>query len=128
MGMNTPHPTANNPESAANPSPAPTTAGEPAPVPDGIQHRHVSRAVHVPARWRILRELAKGEPLPVNELSRRVRCPAASVSKHMAILKLAGVVKVGYGRLYKLSPGVQAQPGAQRLDLGHCILKLDSGW
>lgn len=84
--------------------------------------------LHVPARWHILRELAKGEALPVNELARRAKCPAATVSKHMALLKKAGVVQVGYGRLYKLTPGFQPEPGGQRLDLGHCVLKLDSGW
>ena len=64
----------------------------------------------------------------MKELATRSRSPVASVSKHMALLKKAGVVKVGYGRLYKLAPHLQPPPGATRLDLGHCILKLDSEW
>jgi DNA-binding transcriptional ArsR family regulator len=121
-------------------SPASTTgtlASAPAALPDAsgaaagpglIKIRHLSRVLNGQARWRILRELAKGEALPVKELALRAGCPAASASKHMLLLKKAGVVTVGYGRLYKLSPHLQPEPGCPRLDLGHCILKLDTKW
>ena len=97
-------------------------------APELIKLKHLARLLNVPARWRILRELAKGEALPVKELAVRARCPAASVSKHMALMKKAGVVVVGYGRLYKLAPGVQPDAEGRRLDLGHCVLKLDTTW
>lgn len=119
-----PDPNATPPELTG---PLANTPGPPA-EPETIKLKHLSRLLHVPARWRILRELAKGEALPVNELARRVNCRAATVSKHMALLKVAGVVKVGYGRCYKLSSGVSVEPGGRRLDLGHCILKLDTKW
>ncbi len=126
--MNTSEPTANTSELSADPaSPAGEAAGT-ATTTELIKLKHLARLLNVPARWRILRELAKGEPLPVSELSLRVRCPAASVSKHMALLKKAGAVIVGYGRCYKLSPAVQPQPGSPRLDLGHCVIKLDTEW
>lgn len=118
----------NTSEALANTPPAPPTTSTAAPEPEMMKLKHLSRLLHVPARWRILRELAKGEALPVTELARRVNCAAPTVSKHMALLKQAGVVKTGYGRLYRLTPGIQPEPGGQRLDLGHCILKLDSGW
>ncbi len=98
------------------------------PEPGLIKLKHLSRVLNVPARWRILRELARGEALPVKELAVRARCPAASASKHMAVLRKAGLVTIGYGRLYKLSAGVQPEPGGRRLDLGHCVLKLDTAW
>jgi hypothetical protein len=106
---------------------SPKPAG-PAAEPDFIKVRHLSRVLNGQARWRILRELAKGEALPVNVLARRAGCPAASASKHMLLMKKAGVVQVGYGRLYKLSPRFQPEPGSTRLDLGHCIIKLDTKW
>jgi hypothetical protein len=120
------------PSIASNPPPnitsGPGKASAPAPEPGLIKLKHLSRVLNVPARWRILRELARGEALPVKELAVRARCPAASASKHMALLKKAGLVVVGYGRLYKLAPDVQPEPGGQRLDLGHCVLKLDTAW
>jgi DNA-binding transcriptional ArsR family regulator len=82
--------------------------------------------LHDPVRWRILKELAKGEALPVIELAMRARTKATKVSKHMAVLRKAGLVTTIYGRLYKLSPVLQPDLAAQRLDLGHCVLKLDT--
>ena len=76
-------------------------------------------------RWKILRELAKGEPLPVKELARRTGRSSDVAQKHLAMLKEAKIVVQGYGRLYKLAPGIQPEPGAAVLDLGHCVLRLD---
>ena len=127
-GVNAPVSSVNPAESLVDTQLPLASPAVPASEPDLIKLKHLSRLLNVPARWRILRELAKGEPLPVHELARRVRCPAASVSKHMALLKQAGMVQIGFGRLYKLSPTVPLEPGGQRLDLGHCILKLDTKW
>jgi hypothetical protein len=37
----------------------------------------------------------------------------------------AGVVLQGRGKLYRLAPGFQPQPGQRVLDFGHCVLRLD---
>ena len=76
-------------------------------------------------RWKILRELAKGEPLPVKELARRTGRSSDVVQKHVTMLKEAKIVVQGYGRLYKLPPSIQPDPGAKVLDLGHCVIRLD---
>ncbi len=112
---------------SANAPANPALAEGPALPPVAIKLKHLSRLLHVPARWQILRELARGEPLPVHELARRAKCPAPAVSKHMALLKKAGVVQVGFGRLYKLTPACQPTPDGRWLDLGHCLLKLEAG-
>src|SRR5438874_1711447 len=85
----------------------------------------VARVLSDPARWIILRELAKGEPLPVLELARRLGRSADTVSKHMAVLRDAALVVTGYGRLYQLAPAVRPAPGASVIDLGHCQIRLD---
>ena len=77
------------------------------------------------SRWRILRELAKGEALPVQELVRRTRRTRNSVQKNMAILKDAKLVVQAYGHLYRLAPQFAASEGGTRLDLGYCVLCLD---
>ena len=76
-------------------------------------------------RWKILRELAKGEPLPVKELAARTGRSSDVVQKHVTMLKEAKIVVQGYGRLYKLAPGIQPTPGTTELDLGHCVIRLD---
>ena len=78
------------------------------------------------SRWRILVELAKGEALPVQELAKRVRSSPDKVSKHMRILRGAGLAKPGFGRLYALAPGVVVRAEEGLLDLGPCLLKLDA--
>jgi DNA-binding transcriptional ArsR family regulator len=126
--MNASAQTANTPETTSNPpSASPNPPGAPS-EREMMKVKHLSRVLNGLPRWRILRELAKGEALPVKELALRAGCPPASASKHMLLLKKAGVVTVGYGRLYKLSPQLQPEPGCQRLDLGHCIIKLDTPW
>ena len=90
----------------------------------GFSLRKVGLVLKDPVRWRILRELAKGEPLPVIELARRVRRTQDCVSKNMLMLKEAGLAVQGYGRLYRLSPACQPAPGSMDVDLGVCVLKL----
>ncbi|MCX7007004.1 MAG: helix-turn-helix domain-containing protein [Kiritimatiellaeota bacterium] len=85
----------------------------------------LARVLNDPVRWMILRELAKGEALPVVELGRRTGRSANMTSKHMMLMRAAGLVVAGYGRLYSLAPAVRPAPGATKLDLGHCHLILD---
>ena len=79
-----------------------------------------------PTRWNIIRELTKGQALPVMELARRVGRTPAMTSKHLAWLRTRGVVVVCYGRLYQMAPAFQPKPGERVLDLGHCIMRLDA--
>lgn len=93
-----------------------------------LKLKHLATVLHDPVRWRILKELAKGEALPVWVLAGRARSTPPKVSKHMAVLRKAGVVTVGYGRLYKLAPDFKPEANGTRLDLGHCVLKLDAAF
>ena len=78
------------------------------------------------ARWRLLRELARGENLPLSELARRVGLAADSTSKHIATLMRLGLAQKVYGHLYVLAPAYRPAPGATTLDLGLCVLRLDA--
>ena len=98
-------------------------APNPAPL---LSEARLAKALNDPKRWIILRELAKGEALPVQELARRAGSTPNMTSKHMAVLREAGVVVSGYGQLYQLAPGLRPAPGARMLDLGHCHLRLDA--
>ena len=55
-------------------------------------------AIGAPVRWAILTELASGEPRMVKEIAHKLGRSPTLVSKHMALLRRAGVVKVERGR------------------------------
>ena len=79
-----------------------------------------------PTRIAILRELCRGEPLPVSEIARRLWRAPTAMSKHLALLRRTGVAVQGFGRLYRMAPALQPPPGATALDLGELTLKLSA--
>lgn len=72
----------------------------------------------------ILRELCKGQALPVGELARRLGCTANAMSKQMAQVETTGLAVQTYGRLYVMAPHLLPPAGATVLDLGQLVLKL----
>jgi len=81
-------------------------------------------ALATPLRWKILSELcAAGEPLMVREIAQRVGCSAGLVSKHLAVLRWAGVVMVKR-RLYQIPPQYIVSADKRHVDFGHCLLRL----
>jgi hypothetical protein len=98
----------------------PAVSATPPPVPLA----HLARCLGDPARWILLRELGKGEALPVKELARRAGCSPDMGSKHMAVLRAAGIVVTGYGRLYQLAPAFRPAADAEFIDFGHCQLRI----
>jgi len=75
-------------------------------------------------RWRILVELGKGEPLPAKEVGRRVRISAKAASKHLLMMRDAGLLHRGYGNLYQI-PKAFLVPGEPALDFGAFVLRLN---
>jgi DNA-binding transcriptional ArsR family regulator len=69
--------------------------------------RDVYSAVADPTRRRLLRLLADADELPLHELTARFQMGRTAISKHLAILKEAGLVvdhKVGRETRYRLNP------------------------
>ena len=77
-----------------------------------------------PVRWRMLLELAQHGWLPVAYLAERAGVKRPAASAHVKILKDAGVLETGVGRLYRLAAGLRPEPGAEFLDLGPCRIRL----
>jgi hypothetical protein len=46
-------------------------------------------------------------------------------SKHLAVLRKAGAVVQGRGRLYQIPPQHLPSPGERVVDFGHCLLRPD---
>jgi DNA-binding transcriptional ArsR family regulator len=79
-----------------------------------------------PARWKILKELSGGEPRMVRELAKIAGCSPDMTSKHLAVLRKAGAVVQGRGRLYQIPSQHLTAPGEHVVDFGHCLLRLDA--
>jgi len=82
-------------------------------------------ALSNPSRLAMLSALCDGEPLGASDLANVAGCTASAASKHARIMVDAGLFVQGRGKLYRIVPGFQTQPGKRDLDFGHCLLRLD---
>jgi DNA-binding transcriptional ArsR family regulator len=87
------------------------------------------KALGEETRLRILRLLFK-EQLSVNEISERLKVSQYNVSKHLRIMREAGLLeteKCGKQRLYVVADKLKSQVAANNnvLDLGCCTFRLD---
>ena len=76
-------------------------------------------------RWRILAELSLGEPRMVVELARKLGRTPTNISKHLTVLRDAGLVVAGSGRLYRIADAFRPATGQREIDFGVCLLRLD---
>jgi DNA-binding transcriptional ArsR family regulator len=75
-------------------------------VSDNNQERDVFDAIADPTRRRLIQLLAQTEELPLHELTAQFQMGRTAVSKHLTILKEAGLVldrKVGRETLFRLN-------------------------
>jgi hypothetical protein len=77
-------------------------------------------------RWEMLKELTSGEPRTIAELAAVSGCSYESTLKHLAVMRAAGVVVQGRGRLYNIPKQYLPSPGEPLVDFGHCLLRLDA--
>ena len=95
----------------------------------GVKCMAVLKAMGELNRLRIVRLLLK-EQLGVNAIARRLTISQYNVSKHLRILKAAGLLdmeKAGKQRLYTVAPSLKDQLAAHRnvLELGCCTFRFD---
>lgn len=74
-------------------------------------------------RWSILAELVQGESLMVVELAERLNESPSLVSKHLAVLRKAGMVESGRSGLYRLPAHFPVSSENRTIDFGHCLLR-----
>ena len=85
----------------------------------------LSRALGSPVRWRMLTELSHGEARSVGELATAGGCHYDNAGRHLAVLRQAGLVEQGRGRLYSIPRQYLPATGASVVDFGHCLLRRD---
>ena len=87
------------------------------------------RALGDETRLRILRLLLK-DRLSVNELSEKLKVSEYNVSKHLRVMKEAGLLEIekdGQRRFYRVVEAFKSQAAANSpiLDLGCCTFRID---
>jgi DNA-binding transcriptional ArsR family regulator len=90
----------------------------------------VLKALSDETRWRIVQMLLKNERANVNELSEKLKVTQPNISKHLRILREAGVVvseKEGTTVWCRVEPAIRQQlrGGGKALDLGCCSFRFD---
>ena len=96
---------------------------------NGIDCIAALKALGELSRLRIVRLLLK-EQLGVNQVSERLEMSQYNVSKHLRILREAGLLEVerqGKQRLYGVAPSLKSQLAANKnvLELGCCTFRFD---
>jgi predicted transcriptional regulator len=86
----------------------------------------LASALGNPARWEMLKELSTGEPRSIGELATAAGCQYDNAGRHLAVLRKAGLVVQGRGRLYQIPKQYLPTPGQPVVDYGHCLLRLDA--
>jgi len=87
------------------------------------------KALGEETRLRILRLLLR-ERLSVNEISERLKVSPYNISKHLRVMREAGLLEIekhGQQRLYSVAKSLKSQVAANNnvLDLGCCTFRLD---
>jgi DNA-binding transcriptional ArsR family regulator len=95
------------------------------PNPSKLSLENISTALGSPIRLRILEELARagGEGRMVKELAKAAATPEGNASKQMKVLREAGVVIRGRGRMYYIAQQFRPEAGSRTLDLGSVLLR-----
>lgn len=67
------------------------------------------------------------QSLMVRELAERFRESSDATSKKMVLLRNAGIVTQGRGRLYQIASQFLADKTERVLDFGYCLLRMNVG-
>jgi predicted transcriptional regulator len=100
-----------------------TPSGTPATSP-AVSFGPMVTALGDPNRWLILAELSDGEPHMVVEIAGAIKRSPDSTSKHLAVLRKAGMVVIGQAGLYRIPKQFLPTPGERVVDYGYCLLRL----
>jgi DNA-binding transcriptional ArsR family regulator len=93
------------------------------PNPPLMPFKRFVEAIGAPVRCDILGALSDGEARMVNEIAKIIGQKPGLVSKHLAVLRSAGMVVLNR-RLYQVPAAYIADAGKRHLDYGHGLLRL----
>lgn len=105
-------------------TPADTIATK-ANIPSADLQTFLTAISHV-TRWKMMGELSLGEPREIAEMAHVGGCSYDMALKHLAVLRDAGIVVQGRGRLYQIPRQFLPEPGQRVADFGHCRLRFEA--
>ena len=111
-----------SPDPADGSADSPTQAPNP-PAEAALPRGPMAKALGTSLRWRILGELASGEPLMVVQIAEKLGHQPTLISKHIVWLREAGMVETGRSGLYAIPRRFLPSPGDGVVDYGHCLLR-----
>jgi len=76
-------------------------------------------------RWAILRVLAREGAMPAGALAAKIGMDTPWTSRNLGLIRDAGLVTAKYRRVFQITPELQPPPGAEFMDLGDFLLRLD---
>jgi DNA-binding transcriptional ArsR family regulator len=80
-------------------------------------------AVSSLTRWKILAAILAEGPMGVTDLASALRMDASLLSKHVAVLRKAGILYKGRGRLSYLAEHLRPAPGVNEIDFGYFVVR-----
>ena len=85
----------------------------------------VMSAIANPMRRAILAHLCDGEPMGATDIAGLVKSDPSNIARHFLVMRRAGIIVIGRGKLHRIPPQFMPVPGARIVDFGHCLLRLD---
>ncbi len=86
----------------------------------------VMSAVANPMRRAILAHLSDGEPMGATDIASLVHSDPSNIARHFLVMRRAGIIVMGRGKLQRIPPQFNPNPGSRTLDFGHCLLRLNA--
>ena len=77
-------------------------------------------------RWRVFDELLQHGGMTTIPLAKKIGVEFSTLTKHMQMLKNAGLLEQGMGKVYSIPERFRV-PGERALDFGSVVLRLDQG-
>jgi DNA-binding transcriptional ArsR family regulator len=90
---------------------------------DAVPSQKLLTAVSSVTRWKILATILAEGPMGVTDLASALRMDASLLSKHVAVLRKAGILYKGRGRLSYLAEQFRPAPGVSEIDFGHFVFR-----
>jgi predicted transcriptional regulator len=74
-------------------------------------------------RWKILAAILAEGPMGITDLAGALRSNPSLIAKHVAVLRNAGILYKGRGRLSYLAEHLRPAHGVNEIDFGHFVVR-----
>jgi DNA-binding MarR family transcriptional regulator len=90
---------------------------------ESVPSQKLLTALSSVTRWKILAAILAEGPMGITDLAGVLRSDPSLVAKHVAVLRKAGILYKGRGRLSYLAEHLRPAPGVSEIDFGHFVFR-----